>query len=164
MRVLVLGGYGTFGGRLIRLLADEERLTLICAGRSLEKAQAFAAGLEIAAEIIPARVDRNRDLAAAFAEWKPDLIVDATGPFQVYGETPYRVVDAAISAGIDYVDLADGADFVVGISQFDQAAKDSGVVVISGASTFPALSFAVLHDLTKGWKRVEGIELSLIHI
>jgi len=123
MRVLVLGGYGTFGGRLIRLLADEDRLTLICAGRSFEKAEAFISGLESHAEIIPARVDRNGDLAETFTEWTPDLIVDATGPFQVYGNAPYRVIEAAIAAGVDYVDLADGADFVVGVSQFDEAAR-----------------------------------------
>ncbi len=45
-RVLVLGGYGTFGGRLARLLADEPRLTLIVAGRSLEAAQSFCASVE----------------------------------------------------------------------------------------------------------------------
>src|SRR5690242_2489778 len=41
MKVLILGGYGTFGGRLAQLLADEARLTLIIAGRSRAKAQAF---------------------------------------------------------------------------------------------------------------------------
>ncbi|MBP1859625.1 uncharacterized protein YbjT (DUF2867 family) [Rhizobium herbae] len=28
LRILILGGYGTFGGRLARLLADEPRLLL----------------------------------------------------------------------------------------------------------------------------------------
>ena len=47
MRVLVLGGYGTFGGHLIRLLANESRLTLICAGRTLEKAMSFGKELSL---------------------------------------------------------------------------------------------------------------------
>jgi N-acetyl-gamma-glutamylphosphate reductase len=42
MKVLILGGYGTFGGRLARLLADEERITLIVAGRSMARAEAFS--------------------------------------------------------------------------------------------------------------------------
>ena len=41
LRVLIVGGYGTFGGRLARLLADEPRLTLLIAGRSLRAASAF---------------------------------------------------------------------------------------------------------------------------
>jgi hypothetical protein len=32
-RILILGGYGTFGGRIVELLQDEERLSLIVAGR-----------------------------------------------------------------------------------------------------------------------------------
>ena len=39
MKVLILGGYGTFGGRLARLLADEARLTLVIAGRSPAQAE-----------------------------------------------------------------------------------------------------------------------------
>jgi len=161
MRVLVLGGYGTFGGRLIRLLADEPRLTLICAGRTIAKAKAFIAESKTKATLLPAQVDRNGDLGVALSEWQPNLVVDATGPFQVYGDAPYRVVEAAIAAGVDYVDLADGTDFVVGITRFDAAARARDVTVISGASTFPALSFAVVRDLTQGWQRIDGIEMGL---
>jgi KR domain. len=42
MKVLILGGYGTFGGRLAQLLADESSATLIIAGRSYEKAAVSA--------------------------------------------------------------------------------------------------------------------------
>ncbi len=42
LKVLILGGYGTFGGRLARLLADEDRLTLIIAGRSRARHRASA--------------------------------------------------------------------------------------------------------------------------
>jgi uncharacterized protein YbjT (DUF2867 family) len=44
MKVLVLGGYGTFGGRLVRLLADCPQLTLLVAGRSGAKARGIASG------------------------------------------------------------------------------------------------------------------------
>ena len=43
-RLLILGGYGTFGGRLAQLLAGEPRLTLLIAGCSRHKAEAFCAG------------------------------------------------------------------------------------------------------------------------
>ena len=41
LNVLIVGGYGTFGGRIVELLESESRLTLTVAGRSLEKARAF---------------------------------------------------------------------------------------------------------------------------
>ncbi len=161
LRILIIGGYGTFGGRLIRLLADEPELTLICAGRSTAKAGTFIAGLTARAELVAAQVDRNGDLAADFAALRPDLIVDASGPFQIYGERPYRVVEAAIKAAIDYVDIGDGAEFVAGIAAYDAEAKTAGISVLGGASTYPALSSAVVRNLTDGWQSVERIESGL---
>ena len=161
LRILILGGYGAFGGRLMRLLAEEQKLTLICAGRSLQKAEAFIADLPASAQMIAAEIDRNGTLAADLSEWQPDLIVDASGPFQVYGDAPYRVVEAAIEAGIDYVDIGDGAEFVAGITAFDAQAKAAGISALSGASTYPALSAAVVRALSDGWQSVERIESGL---
>ena len=45
LTVLILGGYGAFGGRLAKLLSAEERLTLILAGRSADRARLFCKGL-----------------------------------------------------------------------------------------------------------------------
>ena len=44
-RVLVVGGYGAFGGLAAERLARMAGIEVIVAGRSGEKAQAFAAGL-----------------------------------------------------------------------------------------------------------------------
>ena len=38
-KVLILGGYGTFGGRLAQLLAGDARVTLLIGGRSFGQAQ-----------------------------------------------------------------------------------------------------------------------------
>lgn len=161
MRILILGGYGTFGGRLVRLLASEARLTLIVAGRSLDRAEAFIAGVSGQATLLPAAVDRNGDLGASVGALRPDMIVDASGPFQAYGNAPYRVIEAAVAAGIGYLDLADDAGFVTGVSALDTEAKRRGVFAISGASTFPALSCAVTRRLARGWRSVEHIECGI---
>jgi hypothetical protein len=58
-RVLILGGYGNFGGRLARLLADDARLTLLIAGRSHERAKIFCAGLGGVAKLEPHGFDRD---------------------------------------------------------------------------------------------------------
>ena len=160
LRVLILGGYGTFGGRLARLLADEERLTLIVAGRSLEQAEAFCAALPARATLMPAAFDRDGDVDAQLAALAPDIIVDASGPFQTYGD-PYRVVRAAIARGIDYLDLADGSDFVKGIAQFDAQARERGVFVLSGVSSFPVLTAAVTRRLGRGMARVDAISAGI---
>ena len=157
LRVLVIGGYGTFGGRLARLLADEPELEIVVAGRSLAKAQAFCAGLSGVAVFVPARFDRDGDAAAQMFALSPGLVVDASGPFQSYGDAPYRVVQAAIALGIHYVDLADATGFVCGISQFDAPAKAAGVFALSGVSSVPVLNFAAARALSAGMMRLEQL-------
>lgn len=156
LRVLVLGGYGTFGGRLVQLLADESRLTLIVAGRSLEQAESFCATLRSRATLMPAAFDRESDLDAQFSLLNPDIVVDASGPFQGYAD-PYRVVRAAIADGIGYLDLADGSDFVDRIAQYDGQARERGVFVLAGVSSFPVLTAAVTRRLSRDMARIEAV-------
>lgn len=157
LRVLILGGYGTFGGRLARLLLDEPRLTLIIAGRSRAKAEAFRSGLAGRATAEALACDRDGDLAAVLAGAAADMVVDATGPFQAYGDDPYRVVKAALAAGISYIDLSDGAEFVDGITGFDDQARAKNCFVLSGASSFPVLTAAVTRRLASDGTTVQTI-------
>ena len=41
LRILIVGGYGTFGGRLVELLEHDPSLILLVAGRSLQAAREF---------------------------------------------------------------------------------------------------------------------------
>ena len=157
MKILILGGYGTFGGRLARLLSEESGLTLVIAGRSASRARAFIDALPPGAEKIPLAFDRDGDVDAQIGAVKPDLVVDATGPFQLYGSDPYRVVRACIGLSVHYMDLADGAEFVEGIAHFDQAAKARRLYILSGVSSFPVLTAAVVRHLTRGLERVRSI-------
>lgn len=159
MRVLIIGGYGVFGGRLARLLADEPGLELMVAGRSKGKAAAFCSGIKGRAQ--PEFFDRDGALNAQLERLRPDIVVDAAGPFQAYGDNPYRVALAAIAAGSDYIDLADSADFVCGFERLDRLARASGRFAISGASTCPALTAAVVEMLAADFARVEGIEAGI---
>lgn len=158
MKILILGGYGTFGGRLAYLLANDERLTLLIAGRSKEKAAAFCKQLPAGAQKFPLFFDRNRDVEAQIRDINPKLVVDATGPFQSYGEDPYRVVKACIANAIDYMDLADGSDFVKNIGQFNERAKAQNIFVLSGVSSFPVLTAAVVRRLSQGLTQINTIK------
>jgi len=156
LTVLILGGYGAFGGRLAQLLRDEPRLRLVISGRSRAKAEAFCASLRGRATCVPAEIDRDGDVAGAFAALRPDVVVDASGPFQAYGDDPYRVVRASLRAGAHYLDLADGSEFVRAVAELDAAARSAGRFVLAGASSFPLLHAAVLRHLARGVARVES--------
>jgi hypothetical protein len=155
--VLILGGYGTFGGRLAQLLADEERLALAIAGRSRASAEAFCRDLPAKASLIPIAFDRDGDLESQLRVAAPDIVVDASGPFQSYAGDPYRVIRACLALGIDYLDLADGSDFVEGVAQFDTGAKARGIFILSGVSSFPVLTAAVVRVLSSDMARVESV-------
>lgn len=153
-RVLVLGGYGGFG-RGVCLGLHRQGFEVIVAGRSLAKAEAFCAGR---AGMIPALVERQGDWAEAIRRHGPWAVVDAAGPFQ---GMDYRVPAACVAAGVHYADLADAGDFVAGVAVLDSAARIAGVAVISGASSTPAFSGAVVRRLTEGLGRVDEIEISI---
>lgn len=167
LTVLIVGGYGTFGGRLAHLLADCEGLTLLIGGRSLERAQQFCLQESNArrtsgsagARFEPVVFDRQLFYPPALRTLAPDIAVDASGPFQAYDD--YRLVEACIACGIHYLDLADGADFVCGIGKFDDRARDRGVFVLSGVSSFPVLTAAVVRLLSVGMERVEDISAGI---
>ncbi len=148
MKLLILGGYGIFGGRLAQLLADEARLTLLIAGRDGAKARKFCDAWQGQARVRPLIADRARIEPVLEAE-KPALLVDASGPFQSYGEDRYAALRACIAAGVNYLDLADGADFVAGVPAFDAPARAAGVFALSGASSFPVLTAAVLREMSR---------------
>jgi len=167
MNILLIGGYGFFGGKLSTLLANEDGLHIIIAGRNFQKAQTACDKFtqekhnEGGASFSVLRFDRNKDIAAQLKSQNLDLIIDVSGPFQNYGERPYRVINYALAAGIHYLDIADGADFVAGVNQFDAAAKAKNLCVFSGVSTYPVLTSCAVDSLAKGLDSVAHIRAGI---
>lgn len=151
-RILLLGGYGTFGGR-IAMRGAAAGFEMLVAGRSLGRAEAFCAGRE---RMVPIALDGG--LADTLARHRPFAVVDAAGPFQ---GADYEVARAAVAAGCHYLDIADSSDFVAGVGILDPEAKAAGVSAISGASSVPALSGAVAARLAEGLERVTAVEIAL---
>ncbi len=148
----MLGGYGVFGSRVAAGLVSSG-WDVVVAGRSHAAAQAHCAlhgGTPIA-------LDRDAaDFAAQVAALGPFAIVDAAGPFQAYGRPV--VVEAALACRAHLLDLSDDAAFTAGISAFDGRARAVEIVILSGVSTVPALSSAVVADLVQGMTDVHLIE------
>lgn len=156
MKVVVLGGYGVFGGRLVRLLLRDGHDVWI-AGRSRARAEKFAqthGGR-------PVVIDRNGDLAPLLSA-QPDALIDAVGPFQNYGGDALRVAQFCIDNAIHYLDLSDDAAFTQRVSELDDAAIRAGVFVLSGASSAPALSASVVEALADGLDNIDTIDAAII--
>lgn len=158
MRTLVLGGYGNFGARICRALANDPSIQLLIGGRDLRRAQALAD--ELGADARGVAVDlATADFSKTLQELGVELLIHTAGPFQHQG---YAVAQAAAAAGAHYIDLSDGRRFVCDFPQaMDAAFKSAGRVAICGASTVPALSSAVIDHLATGWQRIDSIEICI---
>lgn len=140
-RVLIIGGYGNFGGYIARALAADPNISLLIGGRSQEKADAFASSLKALNPAFGCALDIDGEIEVRLREVAPDVVIHTTGPFQAQD---HRVARAAIAAGAHYLDLADAREFVASIDELDALAKQAGVGVIAGASSVPCLTAAFI--------------------
>lgn len=154
---VVLGGYGNFGRLIVAALAADRDHRVIVAGRDAQQAKGVADAVGPPAE--PAVLDsRSSDLVAELRRLGATVVVHTAGPFQ--GQD-YGVPRACIEARVHCVDLADARDYVCGIQTLDDAARSNDVLVVSGASSVPALSSAVVDQLRAQFSTIESIEYGI---
>ena len=155
MRIVVLGGYGNFGARICRALSARDGVEVIAAGRDPEQGRRAA---QLDARVGQVRIDLGApNFAAMLENLAPDVVIHCAGPFQGQG---YHVAHAAIAAGAHYIDLADGRDFVANFAErVHAAARAAGVLAVSGASTLPALSSAVIDSVSKRLRQLNEIRI-----
>ena len=155
LRVLLIGATGVFGQRIARQLAHDSRFQLIVAGRTLNALEAMR--VELAdPSVQTAMIDVHApDFAATLAARSPQLVIHSAGPFQ---SQDYRVAEACLACGSDYIDLADGRQFVAGIGALDAQAREAGRLIVSGASTLPAMSAAAVDHLRGRFASLDEIE------
>jgi saccharopine dehydrogenase-like NADP-dependent oxidoreductase len=153
-RVLIIGGYGNFGSFISRSLAKHDNIKLVIAGRSLNKAEALAQEINAEAAVI----DIHKSLGVRLQEIKPDIVIHTSGPFQSQG---YDVAEACINCGAHYIDLADGREFVSGIDCLDLKAKQANTLVVSGASSVPCLTSALIDHYRDSFKTLESIDYGI---
>ncbi len=140
---MVVGAYGNFGSIISRRLARVDGIELTLAGR--------AAQVAVLAQELGTRFWQGDALSPNFAEalrtFQIGLVIHTAGPFQ--GQN-YAVARACIKEGAHYCDLSDAREFVAGITQLDEAARARGVAILSGCSSVPTLSAAVIDAYLAG--------------
>jgi hypothetical protein len=132
--VVIIGGYGTFG----RLIADQltEFGTLTILGRDRAQGKLFADSISAEFALCDTR---NLDELRRAVKGKY-LAINASGPFYA-GD--YSIPQVCIEEGCHFIDLADGRDYLAGFSTLDALAKEKNVFACTGASTTPAITYAL---------------------
>lgn len=163
LNILVLGGYGFFGSRIVTLLARERGLTVWVAGRDPLSAQVlidrFQHDTAIQANLIAVQMDANApDLAKQLQHLSIQLVIHTCGPFQ--GQD-YAVARSCLDAGCHYIDLADGREFVHGIGTLHSLAQQRGLMVCSGASSVCGISGAVVDAAAKQLAALHDVSIAI---
>lgn len=160
--ILVLGGYGNFGKRIVETLSLRDDIHLLIAGRDINKAKSLCEKLRAQnarAELAAIALDIfSDDFSSRLAEQKPFLVIHTSGPFQ--GQD-YRVPEACIAAGAHYIDLADDRRFVCDIARLNTQARAKNLLVVSGASSVPGLSSAVIDKLAPQFFRMDKLDIAI---
>ncbi len=160
--VLIVGGAGVFGSRLARLLARRRAFRISLGGRTESRVLALQRELRLVdeqGEFSFVHIDRDRIGIERLREIGCQVVVDCAGPFD---KGRMELIEAAIGARCHYVDLADNRAFVASVGRFDSAARAVAVAVISGASTTPALSAAVVDAATQAWLALDSIDVAVV--
>ncbi len=155
-KVLILGGYGNFGKRLSMTFAKADIPIIIC-GRDKKSADLLRNQIKEQYKnsvIDTASFDVDKNLSSHLDMLKPCIVINTCGPFQ---SKDYSVALTCIQHKIHYIDLSDARDFVNQINTLNERAKEAGITVISGASTVPGLSSAVLDHFKEEFKHIKSV-------
>ncbi len=158
--VLIVGATGVFGQRLARHLAAFEGLRLLLTSRTLARAEALCRSIraQSASAHVEAVAFEKSSCLPPLNAIKPWLVVDASGPFQ---KADLSFPRAVLAAGAHYIDLADARDYLLGFDALDTEAKSRNLVALAGASSTPALSSAAVAEMTRGWRRIDTVDIAI---
>jgi hypothetical protein len=158
---LILGGYGLAGLDLARFLLQETTASVILAGRSLDKASAASAQLNLRfpGERVAARQADAADpasLARAFTDIDMVLVASSTVAYAK------EVVQAALTAGIDYLDVQYGPERIPVLQSFAADITKAGLCFVTEAGFHPGLPSTVARYLAQQFERVDTIVIGSV--
>ena len=157
-RVLVIGGYGNFGSLICNHLVMNPDIELVISGRDrLKLAKKVAELEELGGKpcesccMDATQEEMNSQLGALDIQ----LVIHTGGPFQ---NQSYAVARNCIESGVNYCDLSDCRTFVTGITTLDASAHEAGVCILSGCSSVPSLSAAIIDQHRHRFSIIDSIE------
>lgn len=136
-KIVVLGGGGGVGSiaaRTVALADDVDEVVL--ADLRAADAGAVAASIDRPG-VVAVAVDASDPASLAAVLDGADVAVSCIGPFYRFGAP---VLQAAIDAGVDFVDVCDDLDATLAQLELDGAARDAGVCAVIGIGNSPGLA------------------------
>ena len=155
-KVLILGATGNFGRKIAKGLV-EKNIAIIISGRQEEpllalKKQLSKAAVHTCIDILC--FDFKKRLSQELLRIRPVVVINAVGPYQT---ADFTTAINCILLGVNYIDLADAREYVNDFAMLAGEAIKKDCIAITGASTLPCLSSAVLNHYKDEFKRIDSL-------
>jgi len=134
--VIIVGGAGAMGRWAVRGIArlgTAEKLLI--ADIDVSRAQQLAD--EVGGPCVPVRLDATDPAALREAFAECDVVLNTMGPFSKFAQP---IVEAAVDAGCDYLDIDDDWESTVEAFDLHARARDKGLFVVKGIGGSPGIS------------------------
>ncbi|MFC7070138.1 saccharopine dehydrogenase family protein [Halobaculum lipolyticum] len=151
--VLVVGGYGVVGRPLSQRLAERDDCHVIAAGRSLERAAAFADSHE---GVVPRRVDLADPSTFGSALEGIDCVVVCV----TTDDTAF--VRATLERGIDYVDLSPSDEFHRAVEKLDDVARTGDARALLSVGLSPGVTNLLAVDAAERLETVKDVRIAVL--
>jgi saccharopine dehydrogenase-like NADP-dependent oxidoreductase len=155
MHIVVLGGCGDMGSYVVRDLLEHSDADVTIADYRVAEAQRLARELGDRAQAV--FVDANNMDSLLGAMRGADAVVGCIGPFYQFAP---KMVRAAITAGVPYVDICDDYGPMDELFAMDEAAREAGVTVITGLGWTPGLSNLLARQAAEQLDSVDEIRIA----
>lgn len=127
MKIVVVGGAGRVGRRVVSELLPHEGVSVVVADRvrTDDASRPFV------------DIDLGDPASIRSSIGDADVVINTSGPFDRWGAV---VLDAAIAVGTDYIDVCDDPEPTLEMLKRDAAAKQAGVRAVIGLGVSPGLT------------------------
>ena len=153
MKIVVLGGSGEMGRVIVTDLAETFDGTIVVAGRDSKKAKSFAGSFG-KKNVKSEEIDINDISALGASIENADSVINATNYY-----ANLNVMNAALEAGIDYVDLGGLYHMTKKQLKLDGAFRKRGLTAIIGCGSAPGITNVMAAHITGFMERVESLHI-----
>lgn len=150
-KILVIGGYGSYGKRITGALSEIEGVECIAAGRNPPRRSK--------------RTNRNISYMAldcndpgTFKTVLPGMfaVINVRGSFN---NQDYRIAEQCATFGVNYIDLADSREYISGFTRLNRAAVRNNVLLVTGAGFSPTISSLLVDSVTSDFTRIAEVNV-----
>lgn len=162
--LILLGATGVFMRRLLPRLIQIKQLSITLIARDLSKLERLKKSSTLYSNVDLLALDKDAEgFAQVLAYLKPDILINGAGPYEFSNSLDcFKIASVCCEIGCDYIDLADNREFISHFHEsLDNLAKASKVVLVTGASSVPALSNAVVEHYQKEFSELTDVAIGI---